>query len=299
MTKPRTYATRPGGPGRKRKPEVVIAVVVLLVVAACLGAVAAFGDQLGADAQPADGTTAVAGAAPSPEGSAWATATDAEANPSSAPSPTADPSPSSAATAAARSGDSGASEDGSGTSGSSDATNSGAGGGSGGSSGEDSGSSSGGDSGGSSGGGSGGNSGGSSGGSGTTTPKPSRSPTPAALTCTLNIDAQTAGLGPVMRTRTVTFKKGATVFDVLQRECRDAGIHLEFEYTPMYESAYIEGIDNLYEFDRGELSGWMYSVNGWFPNYGCSKYKLKDGDEIRWRYTCDLGKDIGGSNVLD
>ena len=62
----------------------------------------------------------------------------------------------------------------------------------------------------------------------------------------------------------------------------------------MYNSAYIEGIHNLYEFDCGELSGWMYKVNEWFPNYGCSRYQLRDGDVICWEYTCDLGVDVGG-----
>ena len=56
----------------------------------------------------------------------------------------------------------------------------------------------------------------------------------------------------------------------------------------------IEGIANLYEFDVGQLSGWMYSVNDWFPNYGCSRYQLMDGDVIEWKYTCDLGNDVGG-----
>ena len=64
--------------------------------------------------------------------------------------------------------------------------------------------------------------------------------------------------------------------------------------TPVYNSAYIEGISNLYEFDCGERSGWMYKVNGWFPNYGCSRYELKNGDKIEWVYTCDLGRDVGG-----
>ncbi len=114
------------------------------------------------------------------------------------------------------------------------------------------------------------------------------------LTCTLSIDAETAGVGTILAARTVRFKAGETVFDVLQREGRAAGIPMEFEHTPMYKSAYIEGINGLYEFDRGELSGWMYSVNDWFPNYGCSRYKLKGGDVVRWRYTCDLGRDIGG-----
>ena len=55
----------------------------------------------------------------------------------------------------------------------------------------------------------------------------------------------------------------------------------------------VEGINQLYEFDCGELSGWMYSVNSWFPNYGCSQYEVSDGDMIEWRYTCDLGRDVG------
>ena len=61
---------------------------------------------------------------------------------------------------------------------------------------------------------------------------------------------------------------------------------LEYSYTPMYGSYYVEGINHLYEFDCGSQSGWMYKVNGWFPNYGCSSYKLKDGDAIVWSYTC-------------
>ncbi len=48
----------------------------------------------------------------------------------------------------------------------------------------------------------------------------------------------------------------------------------------------------------GNLSGWMYSVNGWFPNYGCSRYALKDGDIVEWRYTCDLGYDVGGGYAV-
>lgn len=92
----------------------------------------------------------------------------------------------------------------------------------------------------------------------------------------------------------LVFYEGESVFNVLQRTCKQNGIHMEFQNTPMYNSAYIEGINNLYEFDCGELSGWMYKVNEWFPNYGCSRYGLKDGDVICWEYTCNLGVDIGG-----
>ena len=100
--------------------------------------------------------------------------------------------------------------------------------------------------------------------------------------------------GVIYAEREVSFHEGESVFDVLLREMKNNQIHMEFENTPLYKSAYIEGIANLYEFDCGELSGWMYRVNGVFPNFGCSKYILKDGDKIEWLYTCDLGADIGG-----
>ena len=99
--------------------------------------------------------------------------------------------------------------------------------------------------------------------------------------------------GVILAPIKVTFSEGESVFDVLQRVCKEKKIHLESSWTPMYNSAYIEGIYNLYEFDCGSLSGWMYRVNGWYPNYGCSRYQLKDGDVVEWRYTCDLGKDVG------
>lgn len=92
---------------------------------------------------------------------------------------------------------------------------------------------------------------------------------------------------------TITFEDGETVFDVLERVTCENGIHMEASFVPLTGSSYIEGINNLYEFDGGPLSGWMYSVNGYFPNYGCSSYVLKDGDEVQWVYTLDLGIDVG------
>lgn len=100
--------------------------------------------------------------------------------------------------------------------------------------------------------------------------------------------------GVIFPATEVTFYEGESVFNVLHREMKKAKIHMEFVNTPIYNSVYIEGINNLYEFDCGELSGWMYKVNGWFPNYGASRYQLKDGDLIEWVYTCDLGIDVGG-----
>ncbi len=96
----------------------------------------------------------------------------------------------------------------------------------------------------------------------------------------------------------VEFNEGESVFNVLLREMKRNKIHFEFTNTPVFQTAYIEGIGNLYEFDCGDLSGWMYKVNGEFPNYGCSNYSLKDGDAVEWLYTCSFGDDIGGYNDL-
>lgn len=104
--------------------------------------------------------------------------------------------------------------------------------------------------------------------------------------------------GIILKSCTVTFHDGESVFDVLKRICADNGIQMEASFTPMYNSAYVEGIHNLYEFDCGSGSGWMYRVNGWYPNYGCSRYQLRQGDVVEWRYTCNLGDDIGGGYAV-
>lgn len=134
-------------------------------------------------------------------------------------------------------------------------------------------------------------------------------PPKAANTCTLSVSCGTIlnnldmfdkskmqllpADGVVFAPKTVTFEDGESVFDVLLREMRANNIHMEFSKVPAYNSVYIEGINNIYEFDCGELSGWEYRVNGEHPRFGCDMYKLHDGDVVEWLYTCDLGRDIG------
>ena len=100
--------------------------------------------------------------------------------------------------------------------------------------------------------------------------------------------------GAILPMVQVPFYENETVFEVLNRICKKANIQIEYSWTPLYGSYYIEGINHLYEFDCGEQSGWMYKVNEWFPNYGCSSYYVEDGDVIVWCYTCKgLGVDVG------
>ena len=143
--------------------------------------------------------------------------------------------------------------------------------------------------------------------------EPEKAPAPAEeaekRTCTVSVscavllerlDQLEAGVrelvpgdGVLLAPTEVELREGESVFDLLQRACREAGVHMEYQETPGYGSAYVEGIGNLYEFDCGPLSGWTYLVNGQSPNYGCSRYVLSEGDTVQWRYTCDLGKDVG------
>jgi len=103
--------------------------------------------------------------------------------------------------------------------------------------------------------------------------------------------------GVILGKQSVTLQEGDTVFSVLQRACKAAGVSLEYSQMPGYGSAYIKGIGNLNEFDCGPRSGWVYSVNGTYTSTGCSKYVLKAGDVVAFRYTCNGGADVGASGA--
>lgn len=67
----------------------------------------------------------------------------------------------------------------------------------------------------------------------------------------------------------------------------DAGFDVQLD-------SYTQG--ELSEFDFTQGSGWMYCVNGIFPNVGFSEYYLQDGDVMRIQFTLAYGSDIGGSS---
>ena len=97
--------------------------------------------------------------------------------------------------------------------------------------------------------------------------------------------------GVILKDYKVEYEEGASVFDVLAKVVKENKIHME--YTGTAKIPYIEGVANLYEFDCGPLSGWMYQVNGWFPSFNMGQYKIERGDRIEVIYTCDLGEDVG------
>lgn len=96
--------------------------------------------------------------------------------------------------------------------------------------------------------------------------------------------------GIILSETAVTVKEGDSVLDLTKKACSENDIQLEYSQSP--KDSYVQGINYIYEFSCGDLSGWMYSVNGEFAHVGCSDYPLKNGDYVVWQYTCDLGKDL-------
>ena len=73
------------------------------------------------------------------------------------------------------------------------------------------------------------------------------------------------------------------------------GLNVEVSTDNDFSSVYIESIEGLGEFDGGSQSGWMYKVNGSFPDSSSDRYILSDGDYVEWVYTRNLGEDVGNS----
>ncbi|MBE6011811.1 MAG: DUF4430 domain-containing protein [Lachnospiraceae bacterium] len=99
--------------------------------------------------------------------------------------------------------------------------------------------------------------------------------------------------GVIFYTDKAGFKEGETVFDLFKRQMQEEKLQYEFKEMPGTDIVYIDAIGNLYSFDCGEQSGWLFKINGEFPLEACNQIKVNEGDEIEFLYTCDWGIDIG------
>lgn len=96
--------------------------------------------------------------------------------------------------------------------------------------------------------------------------------------------------GVILPQTEYVLREGDTVFDILSRVTRYKKIHMEYQGADKtaFGSVYVKGINHIYEFSCGALSGWRYKVNGEYPDIGASKYVLSDGDTVEWVYVCDM-----------
>ncbi len=97
--------------------------------------------------------------------------------------------------------------------------------------------------------------------------------------------------GMVIQRCEVLLPEGASAFDALTAAAREQRVRVD--YTGSAWGTYVRGIGYIYEFGFGELSGWMYRVNGEFPEMSASDLALSEGDVVEFVYTCDIGRDVG------
>lgn len=98
-------------------------------------------------------------------------------------------------------------------------------------------------------------------------------------------------VGTILESTSVEIEDGFTVFDVLKKVTKDKKIQMEF--SGRKSNVYVQGINNIYEFDNGPESGWIYRVNDNIPQVSCGGYSIKENDNIEWLYTTDLGREFG------
>ena len=86
---------------------------------------------------------------------------------------------------------------------------------------------------------------------------------------------------------------GETAYSLLRR----TGLNITSRGNPTLGGMYVSAINGFGEFSDGPNSGWMYSVNGTFPDVSSSLRELQDGDRVEWLFTRNLGHDLGGGSL--
>ena len=105
----------------------------------------------------------------------------------------------------------------------------------------------------------------------------------------ISVNADTIGKGDLYSLKEIALMPNDTPYTVLKR------IGLNVDAAGSGNNIYVTEINGLSEFQHGPGSGWMYCVNGSYPQRSAGAYKLRAGDVVEWQYTTNFGEDIGGS----
>ncbi|MGN0701153.1 MAG: DUF4430 domain-containing protein [Oscillospiraceae bacterium] len=97
--------------------------------------------------------------------------------------------------------------------------------------------------------------------------------------------------GVIIGDCTVSLETGETAFDALVYAAREKRIRVDYRSSVYGE--YISGIGGVSEFGFGDMSGWIYRVNGEMPEVSAGAFALSDGDEVEFIYTCRYGDTAG------
>ena len=95
---------------------------------------------------------------------------------------------------------------------------------------------------------------------------------------TVKVDSSAAD-GSVSFDQEVAVDEGATAYDAL------VATGLSVNASDSEYGMYVEGIDGLAAGDHGDMSGWMFDINGEMAEESCDKIELADGDTVNWIYS--------------
>lgn len=111
------------------------------------------------------------------------------------------------------------------------------------------------------------------------------------VSISIRCDTIMSGTDAVILSETdIEIAENDTVYDALVAAAREKSIQLDAKGTG--SMMYIAGINYIYEFDHGDLSGWIFKVNGESASRGCGEFLVHPGDKIEWLYTLTIGKDV-------
>ena len=103
------------------------------------------------------------------------------------------------------------------------------------------------------------------------------------ISCTISIETNES---IILGETTVKFAEGSSVFDILKKVTRENKIQMESR--GLGALVYVSGIDNLYEFDSGPQSGWIFYVNDIRGDESSGKVTAVEGDIIKWVYVLEV-----------
>ena len=115
-------------------------------------------------------------------------------------------------------------------------------------------------------------------------------PDPETITVTFQLHTDTEAW--ILPTLIRDLPEGTTAFEVFKQMLAANG------YTYDAKGSYVRAViapdgTKVAELSKGQYSGWMYRVNGEFPDTYMGAYELEDGDVIEVLFTADYTKEPG------
>ena len=115
-------------------------------------------------------------------------------------------------------------------------------------------------------------------------------PDPETITVTFQLHTDTDAW--ILPTVVRDLPEGTTAFEVFKQVLAANG------YTYDAKGSYVRAViapdgTKVAELSKGQYSGWMYRVNGEFPDTYMGAYELEDGDVIEVFFTADYTKETG------